>query len=245
MSFRPPRYHRPAGSVSYGTCLLAGYALSLGLLLAAAHLPVSSSFSTRWTLRSAPHGLLVHEVQEETDGNEESSSEGGRTSEITKELPPQTRQRPSSPSESQGASPDKGNDEASGSEESPTSEPSNIPEVTSRTDIREPEMVGGMGSYYLRIQYPEAARQEGIEGRLRLRFVVTKDGHTRHIRVTEPLHPLTDSAAVQALRSVRFRPALHEGEPQPVWMSLPVRFRLLSDSTQNQTADADPAPNPQ
>jgi hypothetical protein len=44
--------------------------------------------------------------------------------------------------------------------------------------------------------------------------------------VVESLHPLCDSAAVDALQSVRFHPGTRDGEVVPVRMSLPVRFQL-------------------
>jgi TonB family protein len=83
-----------------------------------------------------------------------------------------------------------------------------------------------MSAFYLNIQYPPAARRKGIEGRLELRFTVGADGTVRGIQVAKSLHPLCDSAAVRALRSVRFAPGTHNGEPIPVRMSLPVRFTL-------------------
>jgi TonB family protein len=78
----------------------------------------------------------------------------------------------------------------------------------------------------LHIQYPPAAREKGIEGRMELTFTVDRDGDTRNIIVSESLHPLCDSAAVDALRSVRFRPATYKGTNIPVRMSLPIRFQL-------------------
>jgi hypothetical protein len=53
----------------------------------------------------------------------------------------------------------------------------------------------------------------------------------RDIEVAKPLHPLCDSAAVRALRSVQFTPANHDGEIVPIRMHLPVRFKLRPDST--------------
>lgn len=90
-----------------------------------------------------------------------------------------------------------------------------------------PQIVGGVGAYYINIEYPEAAAKAGIEGRLTLDFIVEPDGRTTNIRVTQPLHPLCDSAAVRALRVTRFVPGTNKGEKVRVRMRLPVRFQLI------------------
>lgn len=93
-----------------------------------------------------------------------------------------------------------------------------------------PELVGGLGALYLHIEYPEAAAQAGIQGRLLLEFVVEADGRPTDIRVRQSLHPLCDSAAVRALRQVAFVPGRQRGEAVRVRMRLPVRFRLVDAS---------------
>lgn len=103
---------------------------------------------------------------------------------------------------------------------------------------RHPEIIGGQGALSLHINYPVEARRKGIEGRLTLTFTVNTDGEVRHIVVSDSLHPACDSAAVEALRSVRFRPGTYDGEPVPVRMSLPIRFELQPgrlSSTSNMT----------
>ena len=82
-------------------------------------------------------------------------------------------------------------------------------------DIAEhmPNIEGGIGAYYINIAYPEEAKILGIQGRLVLHFVVETDGTTSRIRVHKPLHPLCDSAAVQALRRTIFIPGTAKREP--------------------------------
>jgi TonB family protein len=98
------------------------------------------------------------------------------------------------------------------------------------TRDQRPRILGGPGALHLHIHYPAAARRQGIEGRLVVTFTVHPDGWARHIRVDKPLHPLCDSAAVAAIRAVRFRPGTYEGAPVPVRMSLPVRFQLQAST---------------
>lgn len=97
-----------------------------------------------------------------------------------------------------------------------------------------PQIVGGMRAFYINIEYPEEAQLAGIEGRLILTFIVEKDGTPTDIRVLHSLHPLCDSAAVQALRVTRFMPARRNGEDVRVRMRLPVRFTLINRTTSGQ-----------
>ncbi len=96
-----------------------------------------------------------------------------------------------------------------------------------------PEIPGGIGAYYILIEYPEEAISQGLEGSLSLIFTVNQDGTTSNILVERSLHALLDSAAVQALRRTRFIPGRHQGETARVRMRLPVRFQLIEpgDST--------------
>ena len=90
-----------------------------------------------------------------------------------------------------------------------------------------PSIVGGLGSYYINIEYPQEAIDANIQGRLVLRFVVDRDGSTHSIEVAQSLHPLCDSAAVRAVRLTSFTPGVQNGKPVPVRMSLPVVFRIV------------------
>jgi len=235
MAFKRSRHRssRP-GIGSYATRLLLGYVGSLSILLVILYLSPVSSSTADWLLPSSHSGHLVYEVQESSSDESESSDGTERASTpVARDVPPGPQQPMRRSGHQRKGASDKGapDDSAGGARD--------IPEVTSLTNVEQPQIVGGRGSYYLQIRYPEAARREGIEGRLRLRFVVTEDGSPEHIEVVEPLHPLTDTAAVRALRSVDFRPARHEGDSVAVWMSLPVRFRLI-DTTATETARAHP-----
>ena len=102
-----------------------------------------------------------------------------------------------------------------------------------------PDIDGGMGAYYIHIDYPEEAIDKGIEGRLVLAFVVEPNGRPTEIEVLRPLHPLCDSAAVDALRKTRFIPGKQNGRVVRVRMRLPVRFRLVDPDAADSTATTD------
>jgi len=109
---------------------------------------------------------------------------------------------------------------------------SSLVPVLDRAEIM-PKVRGGLGAYYILVEYPEEAINRGIEGKLVLTFTVNQDGRTSDIQVTQPLHALLDSAAVQALHRTRFIPGQHLGKSVRTRMRLPVRFELINspDST--------------
>ncbi len=89
-----------------------------------------------------------------------------------------------------------------------------------------PELIGGLQALYEKIHYPEAAREQGIEGRVIVSFVVDETGRVRDARVVRGVHEALDQAVLQALQEVRFKPAQKDGLPVAVRMALPVVFQL-------------------
>ncbi len=75
--------------------------------------------------------------------------------------------------------------------------------------------------------YPELARDAGVEGTVLVQALVGKDGRVKDVRV-QPGHsiPLLDDAALDAVKRWVFTPALQNGHPVPVWVRVPVIFRL-------------------
>lgn len=241
------RSRRPdTGPVPYTTRVLLGYALSLSVLIVLCQVSFSSSPDTNyWGLPAHSSHILLPEIQESSPDEQgtDASTESPDPSEDD-DLPPPT-QHDAPPSRMASAGSDAGTSSGD-TDDSPASRAlKNLESLTSLTQLNAPELIGGTGAYYLQIKYPKAAREQGIQGRLMLHFDVNRSGLATDIQVTDPLHPLLDSAAVRALRLVRFRPATQNGAPVTTPMRLPVRFRLVSDTVRTQTADSDlPSPPP-
>ena len=68
----------------------------------------------------------------------------------------------------------------------------------------------------------------GIQGDVRLAFVIAADGSVDDVRVVRSLHPDLDEAAVAAVRKSVFRPAVKNGVPVPVVATMDVSFEKLS-----------------
>jgi periplasmic protein TonB len=77
----------------------------------------------------------------------------------------------------------------------------------------------------LRTNYPEAAVQRKIKGKVYLTFVVEKDGSVSNVTVIKGVDPLIDNAAVKAIEaSPRWTPGLQRGSPVRVRYSISLLF---------------------
>jgi protein TonB len=73
--------------------------------------------------------------------------------------------------------------------------------------------------------YPGWAKENGISGTVVLRVLVDAQGRVKRVTVVRGIKGLTE-AAEEALRLWTFRPASAHGRPLPVWVEVPVEFRL-------------------
>ncbi len=92
-----------------------------------------------------------------------------------------------------------------------------------------PKLIGGLASIQSRVSYPDLARKEGIEGRVVLQFVVTKDGKVINPEVIRGIGAGCDEAALEAIKHARFEPGMQRGKAVDVQFQLPIVFKL-SDS---------------
>lgn len=76
-------------------------------------------------------------------------------------------------------------------------------------------------------EYPEIARQAGVEGLVIVKALVGKDGRVLDVRLHEKRQvPLLNEVALAAARAWRFTPALANGRAVAVWTTIPFHFRL-------------------
>jgi TonB family protein len=76
------------------------------------------------------------------------------------------------------------------------------------------------------VAYPARSRRLGLEGDVDCRVVVRPDGRVGSLRVASATSPEFESAALEALRLTRFRPAVLRGRPVAAYYEVRVRFRL-------------------
>ena len=81
--------------------------------------------------------------------------------------------------------------------------------------------------------YPVAAQENGVQGTVVIRFIVTKEGKVDKIRVLRPLNPDTDREACRVVSILPdWTPGKEEGEPVNVYYTLPVKYRLVTNTQQ-------------
>lgn len=75
-------------------------------------------------------------------------------------------------------------------------------------------------------KYPRKARMNGIEGRVVLTAVITKDGSVTSIRPLRSPHSDLTDAAIAAASQWRYEPGLLDGRPINVQFTILVEFRI-------------------
>jgi len=76
----------------------------------------------------------------------------------------------------------------------------------------------------VRGNYPDIARQAGVEGTVVVQALVGTDGNVRDTRIVRSI-PMLNGAALEAVRQWRFKPAATGGKPVATWVSVPISFR--------------------
>ncbi len=77
------------------------------------------------------------------------------------------------------------------------------------------------------IKYPTIAAENGIQGRVTLRFVVSKTGDITDVSVLKGLDPSCDKEAIRVVKSMpKWIPGRQNGKNVPVYYTLPVKFTL-------------------
>ena len=76
------------------------------------------------------------------------------------------------------------------------------------------------------VTYPEAAKADGVEGKVFVEFTISETGEVTNAHVIEPLHPALDSAAIAAAEAMpAWAPATKEGQPIATTITLPIFFK--------------------
>ena len=99
---------------------------------------------------------------------------------------------------------------------------------------KQPQFPGGEAGFnkYLskNLRYPAIARENNVQGRVVLTFVVERDGSLTDIKVLRPLGSGTDEEAIRALKSSpKWSPGIQNGRPVRVQYSIPINFALASE----------------
>jgi len=119
----------------------------------------------------------------------------------------------------------------SGCNKDENKEVTNIPDSFSKADYKievdeMPEPVGGIIAIQEKVIYPEYAKEKGIEGKVFVIAFVNESGDVVNAEVIRSANPVLDSAALKAVRQVKFEPGQDEGKKVKVQVTIPIMFKL-------------------
>ncbi len=130
-----------------------------------------------------------------------------------------------------------GNDEENGQDIADFREVAAEPVVEEKEEVyvaveQMPQFPGGPAELmkYIgeNLKYPSIAQENGIQGKVILRFVVTKNGTVGEVQVLRSLDPACDKEAVRVVKSLpKWIPGKQNGNNVAVWFTLPVTFKLM------------------
>jgi TonB family protein len=75
-------------------------------------------------------------------------------------------------------------------------------------------------------QYTNEARRKKIQGVCLIKLIVDAQGKPQNAQVVRPLGYGLDERAIAAVNKFKFKPAMKEGVPVPVMITVEVNFRL-------------------
>ena len=127
----------------------------------------------------------------------------------------------------------KGNDEANGKDIADVKEAvtQEVEEKPYTVIEQMPVYPGGEGELLTfigkNLKYPVIAQENGIEGKVIIRFVVSKTGKISNVEVLRSLDPACDKEAVRVVKMLQnWIPGKQNGVNVPVYYTLPITFRL-------------------
>jgi TonB family protein len=106
--------------------------------------------------------------------------------------------------------------------------------------VEEQPSCGGVQALAEHIQYPEEAREAGIEGRVFVQFVVDENGDVVDPKVTRGVQEALDEEALAAVKQLECTPGKQRGQPVRVRMALPVTFKMPEENTATTSSTNQP-----
>ena len=107
--------------------------------------------------------------------------------------------------------------------------------ITGALVLHRPKFPGGdaalMAFLKENIRYPEEAREKGIQGWVRVTFLVCRDGSIADVKIQQQVHPLLDAEAV---RVVNLMPKWENPSKERSRYTLPISFNLKKDSLSSE-----------
>jgi len=86
------------------------------------------------------------------------------------------------------------------------------------------------------LKYPVKAFEEGVQGRVTIRFIVGADGSINDVKVIRGISPEADAEAARVIKAMpNWVPGKQNGIEVPVYFTLPIVYRLKKDEPKENT----------
>lgn len=86
---------------------------------------------------------------------------------------------------------------------------------------------GLMKTIFKNIEYPEIAKENGIQGRVFVSFVVNQNGMVEQARIARGVDPSLDKEALRVIQNLpQWTPGKQRGKPVKVAFTVPINFQL-------------------
>ncbi len=77
------------------------------------------------------------------------------------------------------------------------------------------------------LQYPEDAKEQKLEGKVCVSFIVKEDGLIEDVKIVRSVAPALDDEAIRLVNSFpKWEPAKQHGKPVQCWFTIPLEFKL-------------------
>jgi TonB family protein len=94
-----------------------------------------------------------------------------------------------------------------------------------------PEPVGGMEGIYKRLVYPQQAKENNIEGVVKIEAMVNQSGDVMDAKILNDIGYNCGESAKITIFYTRFKPGLQRGKPVMSRIIIPIEFKLPKNST--------------
>ncbi|MBN2413475.1 TonB family protein [candidate division KSB1 bacterium] len=100
-----------------------------------------------------------------------------------------------------------------------------------------PQPVGGFRAIQKNLNYHSFTARKDLQGRVVVNCLIDENGQVARTKILKSLHPVLDLLAVNAIKSVEWKPATQRNKPVKVWIGIPVVF--INDDIDNSQIESD------
>ncbi len=90
----------------------------------------------------------------------------------------------------------------------------------------------------MNVKYPQEAREKGIEGKVYVRFTVTKTGDVADVQIARGVDSILDNEAIRVIKTLpKWQAAEQDGKKVNVYYTVPINFKLSDEGSEKQIAE--------